>query len=82
MVSFLANFAFMGSIYFLSLPAIMIIASMLPVSSRKQIVFFSVECIKNLVNLILTWMVSSKKSKYKSVKQSGQSFFQTGNKVL
>jgi hypothetical protein len=27
-------------------------------------------------------MVSSKKSKYKSIKQSGQSFFQTGNKVL
>jgi hypothetical protein len=72
----------MGSIYFLSLPAIMLIASMLPVSLRKQIVFFSVEFFKNIVNLVLTWMVSSKKSKYKSIKQSDQSFFQTGNKLL
>jgi hypothetical protein len=32
--------------------------------------------------LVLTWMVSSKKSKYKSIKQSDQSFFQTGNKLL
>jgi hypothetical protein len=27
-------------------------------------------------------MVSSKKSKYKSIKLSDQSFFQTGNKLL
>lgn len=41
-LGFLTNFGFMGSIYFLSLPAIMLIAVVLPVSSRKQIVFLSV----------------------------------------
>lgn len=41
-LAFLTNFGFMGSIYFLSLPAIMLIAVVLPVSSRKQIVFLSV----------------------------------------
>lgn len=81
-ISFLANFGFMGAIYFLSLPAIMLMANFLPFASRKQIVFFSVECIKNSVNLILTWMVSSKKSGYKNIRQSGQSFFQSDNKLL
>lgn len=81
-ISFLANFAFMGAIYFLSLPAIMLVATVLPAASRKQIVFFSVECIKNTVNLMLTWMISSKHSKYKSIRQSSQSFFQAGNKLL
>lgn len=41
-VGFLANYGFMGGIYFLSLPAIMLLAVILPVSARKQIVFFSV----------------------------------------
>ena len=41
-ISFLANFGFMGGIYFLSLPAIMLIANFLPFTERKQIVFFSV----------------------------------------
>ena len=40
--SFLGNFGFMGGIYFLSLPAIMLIANLLSFSQRKQIVFFSV----------------------------------------
>ena len=80
--SFIANFGFMGAIYFLSLPGIMLLASFLPVGSRKQIVFFSVELIKNTVNLILTWMVSSKKSKYKNIQHSSTSFFQSGNKLL
>lgn len=82
LVSFVANFGFMGAIYFLSLPAIMVLASMLPAGSQKQIVFFSVEIIKNTVNLMLTWMVSSKKSKYKNVQHSSSSFFQSGNKLL
>lgn len=81
-ISFLANFGFMGGVYFLSLPVIMLIANFLPYTSRKQIVFFSVECIKNSVNLMLTWMVSSKKSAYKNIRQSGQSFFQSENKLL
>lgn len=81
-ISFLANFGLMGGIYFLSLPAIMLLATMMPISSRKQIVFFSVEMIKNIVNLMLTWMISSKRSKYRGVQQGGQSFFQTGNKLL
>lgn len=81
-ISFLANFAFMGAIYFLSLPAIMLMATLLPESSRKQIVFFSVECIKNTVNLMLTYMISSKNSNYKTIRQSSQSFFQTNNKLL
>jgi hypothetical protein len=41
-VKFLANFGFIGAIYFFSLPAIMLLATFLPHSSRKQIVFFSV----------------------------------------
>ena len=82
LISFIANFGFMGAIYFLSLPGIMLLASFLPVGSRKQIVFFSVELIKNTVNLILTWMVSSKKSKYKNIQHSSTSFFQSGNKLL
>lgn len=41
-VKFIANFGFMGAIYFFSLPAIMLMANLLPHSSRKQIVFFSV----------------------------------------
>lgn len=81
-IGFLANFGFMGGVYFLSLPAIMLMANFLPFTSRKQIVFFSVECIKNSVNLILTWMVSSKKSGYTNIRHSGQSFFQSGNKLL
>ncbi len=72
----------MGAIYFLSLPALMLIAIVLPISSRKQIVFLSVELIKNTINLMLTYMISSKKSKYKGIQQSGQSFFQSGNKLL
>lgn len=60
----------------------MLLANMINISERKQLVFFSVEIIKNSINLILTYMISSKKSKYKNIQQSGQSFFQSGNKLL
>lgn len=42
MVKFIGNFSLLGAAYFLSLPAIMLLATFLPASSRKQIVFFSV----------------------------------------
>jgi hypothetical protein len=79
---FLASFSLLGAVHFLSLPAIMVLANLLPPPSRKQIVFFSVELIKNSTNLLVTWMMASRSSQYSRVKQSGQSFFQENNKLL
>jgi hypothetical protein len=67
-VKFIISFSCLGFSYFLSLPATMYLVTFLPPSSRKQVVFFSVELIKNLVNLILTWMISSKRSNYSYIK--------------
>lgn len=41
-VNFLATYGLMGAIYFLTLPVIMLLATFINPSSRKQIVFFSV----------------------------------------
>ena len=81
-VNFLATYGAMGAIYFLTLPTVMLLATFISPSSRKQIVFFSVELIKNLTNLALTFFISSKHSHYRAIKHGSQSFFQEGNKLL
>lgn len=81
-LQFLVNFSCVGMIYLISMPAIILFASLLPYTMRKQVVFFSVELIKNFANLVLTWMISSKKSNYSNIKLIGRSFFQEGNKLL
>lgn len=42
MINFLIRFGIMGVLYFLTLPAVVFLASFLSPSSRKQIVFFIV----------------------------------------
>ena len=79
---FYIRFSILGGCYFLSLPAIMILATWIPVSSRKMIVFICVEMVKNFVNLALTWMVSSKKSMYSSIRANSTSFMEKDNKLL
>jgi hypothetical protein len=73
---FLMRFTVLGTVYFLSLPGTLLLVNYLPPSSRKQIVFFALEVIKNVVNLMLTWMLSSTRSNYSNIKQQTQSFFQ------
>ena len=80
--AFYMRFSILGGGYFLSLPAIMILAIWLPVESRKMIVFFAVEIVKNGVNLALTWMVSSKRSMYSSIRADSGSFMEKDDKLL
>lgn len=76
------RYGFMGIVYFFLLPAAIVLSYLFSPSSRKQIVFFTVELGRNIINLMMIFMVSSKHSKYSSIKQGSQSFFQEGNKLL
>ena len=71
-----------GTIYFLSLPVMILWCKMIEISERKWIVFVGQELLKNLMNLWLTWMVSSKKSSYSRVNKGHKSFMEEGNKYL
>ena len=47
---------------------------MLDVHNQKIFVFTTVELIKNVINVSMTWMTSSKNSYYTSIKLSNRSF--------
>lgn len=80
--SFLIRFSLLGAGYFLSLPAIMIMATWVPPGYQKVMVFVFVELTKNFVNLALTWMLSSKRSIYSTIRADSTSFMEKDNKLL
>jgi hypothetical protein len=81
-LKFMINFSCLGFVYFLSLPVMMIFVAYMAPSSRKQVVFLSVEIMKSFVNAVMTWMICSKSSSYSCIKHETQSFFQAGRKLL
>ena len=81
-LAFLLRIALMGSLYFLSLPFMLWVSKYIPLSSQKSMIFMIQELLKNLMNLWLTWMVSSKKSSYSLVNKGGKSFMEDDNKYL
>lgn len=80
--SFLMKIGFVGTIYFLSLPVMMLWCTMIEVSERRWVIFVGQELLKNVMNFWLTWMVSSKKSAYNQINKSSKSFMEHGDKYL
>ena len=79
---FLIKIGFVGTIYFLSLPVMMLWCTMIEVTDRKWVIFVGQELLKNIMNFWLTWMVSSKKSGYSQINKSSKSFMEHGDKYL
>lgn len=62
---FYKRFAFLGGLYFFSLPLLFIFSEFFHDNDKEEFAFVFVEVIKNGVNFILTYMITSKKSQYR-----------------
>ena len=80
--SFFYTFGLIGVAYFLSLPLILVLVEFSSIENKKIFVFVTVEFIKNSINAYITWMISSKGSKYADVKLANRSFMEKDDKLL
>ena len=72
----------LGGLYIVSVPLIMLIVEYIPASSRKEWVFILIELGKIFINFLLTYMISYKKSGYRSISFGDKSFMQSGDRIL
>lgn len=72
--SFITKIGIVGNLYFLSLPIMVFGCTMIHISERRWVIFIGQEMLKNVMNLWLTWMVSSKKSSYSQISKGSKSF--------
>lgn len=72
----------LGGFYILSVPLIMLLVEYIPASERKEWVFILIELGKIFINFLLAYMISYKKSGYRSISFGDQSFMQSGDRIL
>lgn len=79
---FMYEILILGGLYISSVPLVMLSVEYLPPSARKEWVFFLIELAKTFIIFLLAYMISYKKSGYRSVALGDQSFMQVGNRIL
>lgn len=72
----------LGGLYISSVPLIMLAVEYIPPSARKEWVFILIELGKTFISFLLTYMISYKKSGYRAISFSDQSFMQENGRVL